>query len=453
MKIHPPIPGIPADAPYKNDLFKRQTFGNSLFSLFKSVQENIVLCVDAPWGEGKTTFARMWLADLKRRGVNCIYFDAFAHDYADEPFVAFCGEILTLAETSFADNAIIQTLRKDFKSKAKRIGAKLLCTSTRIGVKALPLGIIKDSDIAAMDSIRTDIADATSARLSSFMDAVLDDYISSKKSLEEFRAQLSDLGAAVRAKQNFPLLIVVDELDRCRPDFALSLVERIKHLFAAKDVSFLLLANTAQLQNYVKSVYGSHMDNAENYLGKFFTLTASLPQNRGDTSDNDYSKYTRRLIEHYGIGKYEIESILPRLFQYYRFSLREMERCFSILTLYFAQLQPNQTSFKEITAFLSVLRIRHPGAFDQLLNCTLTYEQLLESTNLDKIEDTDYLRFSKDWFLWAMRFFLLTDQQFEALDEKDKHLYAQAQWPLIRHRTKVLSRICSDLVRFSLNEP
>ncbi len=56
MKLHPPIPEIPEDAPYSNDLFDRKQFGDSLSSLFTTVDESVVLSIDAPWGDGKTTF-------------------------------------------------------------------------------------------------------------------------------------------------------------------------------------------------------------------------------------------------------------------------------------------------------------------------------------------------------------------------------------------------------------
>ncbi|MFO1491587.1 MAG: P-loop NTPase fold protein [Kiritimatiellia bacterium] len=69
---------------------------------------------------------------------------------------------------------------------------------------------------------------------------------------DEFRDQLAKLAGAIREVQNFPLVVIVDELDRCRPDFALGLIERIKHLFSTDNVSFVLLANATQLQNYMQ---------------------------------------------------------------------------------------------------------------------------------------------------------------------------------------------------------
>jgi len=451
MKLHPPTLAIPEESPYLNDLFSRKQFGDSLSSLLAAAEESVVLCIDAAWGEGKTTFARMWIADMERQGIHCIYFDAYEHDYSDDPFVSFCAEIISLAETAFGDDDAIQTLKEDFKSKAKRIGGKLLCTGTRIGVKAATLGIVKDSDIDALDSIRDDIADSSSAAASAFVGKAFDDYTSSKDSLVDFRQRLSALGAAVRSAQNCPLVIVVDELDRCRPDFALSLIERIKHLFMADNVSFVLLANTAQLQNYVKTVYGADVD-ARNYLHKFFTISTDLPLNRQDSHENDHSKYTHRLLDHHGIGETtELDSVLPRLFQHYRFTLREMERCFCILALYFSHLPKNRLSNDAIIAFLAILRLRFPDTFAGLAAGSLTYEALLKATGIDRVERTDYTRFPRDWFLTTLQFLLLSDEEFGALDPQDP-IRGHSQWllPFGTDRKQVMPFFCSELVRFRL---
>lgn len=453
MKLHPPLIEIPDDNPYFNDLFNRKEFGASLFSLLRSFEEGIVLCIDAPWGEGKTTFARMWIADLKNRGTQCIYFDAYEHDYSDDPFIPFCGEIIALAGKAFESSDAIQALKEDFRSKAKRLGGKLLCTGTRIGVKALTLGILRDSDIDALDSLRADLADTSSIAASAAVGKAIEEYATAKSALDEFRERLAKLAEAVRAAQGFPLVVIVDELDRCRPDFALALIERIKHLFSTENVSFLLLANMGQLQNYVKTIYGRDVD-ATNYLLKFFTLSADLPRNRGDTHDNDYSKYVQRLTKHYGIeGRSDLHSFLPCLFQHYGFSLREMERCFAHLSLYFAQLPENRLSNDPVVAFLTIVRLRFPTIFARLAAGSLSYEELAQATGIAGIARKDYLRFPTDWFVGILKFLLLTEEQFKALDAQDD-IRRYGQW-LFRYnidRTKVMPFFCSELTLFKLGD-
>jgi hypothetical protein len=453
MKLTPPILLIPPDKPYQNDLFGREDFGRSLTSLFSQLDENIVLCVDAPWGEGKTSFANMWKADLKNRGRSCIYFDAYEHDYSDDPFISFCAAIISLVESDFKKSEAIQSIKEDFKTKAIRIGGKLLSTGTRIGAKAITLGIIKDSDIDSIESIRSDLADSASTALSNYVSQAIDDYSVSHNSLDEFRKRLSKLAAAVKKEQMFPLLIIVDELDRCRPDFALSLIERIKHLFSASDVSFLLLVNSHQLQNYVRRVYGAEVD-AINYLHKFFTLMINLPQNRVDSTDNDHAKYFTRLVQHYEIGgRPDFGSLLIRLFQHYEFSLREMERCMASLALYFSQLPDRQFNNDDLVAFLAIIRFKFPQLFIRLITSSVTYTELVKITEIDKVERTDYTRFPKDWLHSVLQFCLMSKSEYEALDPKNElRRYERWLFHYNLERKQIIPFLCSELMKFRTKE-
>jgi tRNA A37 threonylcarbamoyladenosine biosynthesis protein TsaE len=57
MKLHPPEVEIPKEDPFQNALFNRKEFAQSLTALLRNVEESMVIFVNAPWGEGKTTFA------------------------------------------------------------------------------------------------------------------------------------------------------------------------------------------------------------------------------------------------------------------------------------------------------------------------------------------------------------------------------------------------------------
>lgn len=451
MKINPPVPEIPPDDPYLHDLFARKDFGDSLTSVFRNLEENVVLCVDAPWGDGKTTFANMWIASLRHQKINCIYYDAYEHDYTDDPFVSFCAEIISLAETAFGGDDGIQGLKDDLRTKAKRIGGKLLSTGARIGLKALTLGILKDSDVDALESIRSDLASSSSAAASTLIEHALEDYTSDKNCVDEFRKKLAELGGAVRSKQKFPLLIVIDELDRCRPDFALALIERIKHLFATPNVSFLLLVNMAQLENYVKTVYGADVD-ARNYLHKFITLSTKLPKNVLGRYNNNYFKYFQRLVEHYGIDlERGFDDILIPLFQHYGFTLREVERCFSILALYYSQLRKGRLTIGAAIAFLSVMRVRDSPLFNELAEGQLSYESLAEKTDIEGVDATGDLGFPKSYVVTLLKFLLLTDNQYNKLGKDDDiRGHEEFLFSYGCERKRVIPFFCEELSKFRI---
>ncbi|MEN3754913.1 P-loop NTPase fold protein [Mangrovibacter sp. SLW1] len=66
-----------------------------------------------------------------------------------------------------------------------------------------------------------------------------------------------------------PIFILIDELDRCRPDYAISLLEIVKHIFDIKKFVFIIATDTDQLQHSIKNIYGNEFA-ANDYLGRFF---------------------------------------------------------------------------------------------------------------------------------------------------------------------------------------
>lgn len=68
--------------------------------------------------------------------------------------------------------------------------------------------------------------------------ATLEKFNRGKKSIAEFKAQLGKVLESFRSKSKLPLFVLVDELDRCRPPYAVTLLERVKHLFDVDDVVF-----------------------------------------------------------------------------------------------------------------------------------------------------------------------------------------------------------------------
>lgn len=72
------------------------------------------------------------------------------------------------------------------------------------------------------------------------------------------------------------LIVFVDELDRCRPSYAVRLLERIEHYFINDRITFVFSVNLEQLQHTIKNFYGNDFD-ACRYLDRFFDLRLSLP--------------------------------------------------------------------------------------------------------------------------------------------------------------------------------
>lgn len=160
-------------------------------------------------------------------------------------------------------------------------------------------------------------------------DAALAKFNSAKRNIEAFKAQLAKLVELEDRKK--PLFILVDELDRCRPIYAIALLERVKHLFETDDVVFVIATDTGQLRHAVGSVYGAGFDGA-GYLLRFFDRTYRF----ATPSTRDYIVY---LFAIYEIPAALLSSPLDnkhaeffsKIAELFGMSLREIERCFDLL--------------------------------------------------------------------------------------------------------------------------
>ena len=117
------------------DLLGRKAVGKQLSDLVERIDEPLVIALDGGWGSGKSHFLRLWAgAHRKENGgtAKVIYFDAFEHDYLDDPLVGLVGAILQEPrELAWQDAAL-----HNIKSAA----SKLLRPAARIGIAVATAG-------------------------------------------------------------------------------------------------------------------------------------------------------------------------------------------------------------------------------------------------------------------------------------------------------------------------
>src|SRR2546430_3167497 len=278
MKIHPPKVIVDDQDPFKHALFGRKDFAEALTGLLRNITESLVIFVNAPFGDGKTTFAKMWSGYLRAQKLDVGYFDAYAADYFDDPFVSFSGEILGLVDKRLSGTDALAERRREFKKTAIEVGKRLAGLAVKVGLRAATVGAVESAHIAELKEIGSAIASGRSGIGADIIERKIENYAAERETLTAFKQSLAKLAAVIREKQGFPLTIIVDELDRCRPDFALGLLERIKHLFDVEGVAFVLLVNRAQIESYIQTIYGN--GDAGAYLLKFGSLFVDLPRQR-----------------------------------------------------------------------------------------------------------------------------------------------------------------------------
>lgn len=267
ISIRPDEFTAPKDDPFKHDLLDRKPAIESLTRIVGSARSPYVISVDAEWGSGKTAFLEMWCRHLENEGYTVVNFNAWETDFADSPFQALSAEIthqLDGGSDSLVDEGI-----KNVREMATNAAVALTKSALR-GVGTMLPGA---GPITAEVVIK-----AIEAMLKEPPQDPISEYETVRNSLGEFTASIAKVAEAVSdSTEGKPLVVAIDELDRCRPTYAIELLEIAKHIFLVKNVVFILAINSSALGHSVKSLYGAGFD-AERYFRRFFDLQFRLPE-------------------------------------------------------------------------------------------------------------------------------------------------------------------------------
>lgn len=355
----------------EKDIFNRKPFGEGLLNLIENTSDELVLAIDAPWGEGKSTFIKMWRGLLQENDIQSINFDAFKNDYQHDPFLAIAGEIYHLIEDENEQSSF-----KEKSSKALKVVGRI---GLRVGIKALTAGVL-DETVLEGAGAGTEASKLVDDYVGSRLESVEQD----KKSIDDFRIYLEKLAAKIGKGK--PIVFIIDELDRCRPPFALEVLENIKHLFSVPNIIFVLSMNRVQIEESVRSEYGAKMD-ASKYLQKFVNLWAHLPKAK-EQWGSDAKTYLKSCLTamNFNISTPEQKTavmLFEELVEHYNLSLREIERCLTNFAI-MQNVHANkfESSEQKIGVYLSIIKVVYPSSFKKLASSNISYLELLKETKL-----------------------------------------------------------------------
>jgi len=284
---------IKNDSPFENCKLDRKKYADVLTSIIENYSDGFVLALNNKWGAGKTTFVKMWQQSLKNLDYETIYFNAWENDFDDNPLIALIGELKNIRQTE--DN--------NFK-KVIKSAAKLSKNITPALLKAI-LNKYLDSELL-VETLTDGIKTGTEI----FEDEIKE-YVDRKKSIVDFRNDLSHFVSENGDRK--PLIFIIDELDRCRPNYAVSLLEQIKHFFNVKNIVFILSIDKEQLGNAICGTYNSDKIDSNEYLRRFIDIEYSIPE----PNNQDFFNY---LFEYFNYGSFFNSN--ERL-QYYQFQYDE----------------------------------------------------------------------------------------------------------------------------------
>lgn len=254
---------LPADA------MNRASHARFLTSLLLSKSETgcYVLNLNASWGAGKSWFLRRWQAEISSV-YPTVYVDAWKNDHLQDPLLNVVAEIrrslIARTDKAALDSRLLKGTWRLFKAVAPEVTKALL--KSRLGIDSDALAKILSDDSSA------DVG----AKL---VEAALQAHDEAGNSVEEFREGIAGwLRAVINTASpplSYPLFVFIDELDRCRPTYAVEMLETIKHIFSIEHVVFVIATDKAQLQHSIRAIYGSGFD-SRLYLDRFFNRSVTL---------------------------------------------------------------------------------------------------------------------------------------------------------------------------------
>ncbi|MBW3761309.1 hypothetical protein GL264_10920 [Aeromonas jandaei] len=218
-------------------------------------QRNYVLNLNAEWGAGKTWFIKRWYMELKAH-YPTVYIDAWQQDFSDDPLLTVISSIIE----QLKEEAGSRQLSPYLSTKL----ASLLKATAPIVTKAL----FKKVSGINIDDVQEVITADDAGKL---VESLFQDTRKKTEAVQLLKHEIKQWVEAIigKKKKQAPAFILIDELDRCRPSYAVEMLETIKHIFDIPGVVFVLATDTEQLQHAIRVIYGDGFD-AKAYLRRFF---------------------------------------------------------------------------------------------------------------------------------------------------------------------------------------
>lgn len=266
------------------DILNRDEFVKQLIKLVENISDNkssASFAINGAWGCGKSFVLEMFQEQLEKiqseETSNDKYFviryDSWKFDYYEEPLVAIVASMISIIEEK-------TKLFPDSKEKGELLGM----------LKAVGITLLSIGNSALKEKIGIDFKEAYETVCSSKKEAAVkyenqhsyDAYFSLNKVIEKLVNLLQELA------NEYTIVFLVDELDRCLPEYAVKVLERLHHLTEGKEnIITIISIDKQQLMASVKNTFG--FENPEKYLEKFISFEVKL--NNGEVSETICDKY------------------------------------------------------------------------------------------------------------------------------------------------------------------
>lgn len=307
---------------FEGDASGRYATAKRLSEIVDRIEDPLVIALNGKWGTGKTYFLKRWVGAHALNGGKAItvYFDSFTNDYSSEPLIGLLSAIrLRVPPEKKSAFDIVRNLAVQIVKPATRVGLAVITSGT-----SELTGNVGDSFIASLSGETKEALD----RFWKQEDLRHQAFNSFRQTLEKITDNESG--------EKTPIVIVIDELDRCRPDYAIQMIEIIKHFFSVPYVHFVLGINSDAIESIVKVRYGPEID-AHLYVQKFISIWMKLPNDVGDGNRTELSiAHIEKSGKLRGIDEIIIEKIKQNVIclrHKYNFTIRDIQHILSNVAL------------------------------------------------------------------------------------------------------------------------
>lgn len=379
---------------FEDDLLGLEDFSKRLERFIaiehQYVEGGLIIGLSSKFGTGKSTFLKMWMASHSKDENRqfeplIILLNAWESDHYGDPLFAIIS-------------ALVDKIRKEGKSAEKIVNA-----AKDIGWFSTAIGGQIVKKFTGIDAVAAgDLADKKN-KFRNGKNKISPDTFSIYEGRKHAMSSLRDAIIEFSEGEAPKIIFLVDELDRCRPDYAISYLETVKHIFDIKGTVFVLAADRQHLENSAKTAFGINLDFDE-YYRKFVHREVSLPEISKLSYKKIASRYVHFYLEREGarncfmkLESSRIENIVE-LVGSLKLSPRQIQEVFRILGHIFETTEDNKGRLLWCLAvgsiLMAVLKIARPQIF-QLLGT----KQLLPQDAFDFFSNKISEVYSDWWFI------------------------------------------------------
>lgn len=374
---------IPKDGtdPFANCKLEREPYAQILTQIVSNYADGFVLAINNPWGEGKSTFVKMWKQQLTNEKYTTLYYNAWENDFEKDVLVALISEL------------------SEIKNKPIKTFNRVLDKVVPLTSKLLPLIGKQIAKKTFGDEVTKAIIEGVVEYGAEELKEEMKSYTSKKKSIQDFKDTLEVFVNEVGNTK--PIVFIIDELDRCRPNSAVEVLEQVKHLFSVPGIVFVLSIDKVQLGHAVRGVYGNDNIDADEYLRRFIDVEYSIPVPDMRLLCNYFYQYfefssffkTDYRVRRYNNDPTNFIELSQHLFSKTNLSIRQVEKIFAYARLVLKSFGSNEVFYPKLYLLLIFLKTHHNIIYNSIKLKKYTVQELInkiENLLPNKVSSDDY---------------------------------------------------------------